>query len=69
MKRSTDRILATHTGSLPRRDDQQKGHDSVGYGPRPLSTRKEYNIDALIRWYLQQMRGDGVAAGQRRVAQ
>ena len=36
---------------------QQKGVDSVGYEPGPLSTRKEYNVDAFIRWYLQQMRG------------
>jgi Rieske 2Fe-2S family protein len=47
---------------------QQKGVDSVGYEPGPLSTRKEYNVDAFIRWYLQQMRGDGVAAPQLRIA-
>ena len=47
---------------------QQKGVDSVGYEPGPLSTRKEYNVDAFIRWYLQQMRGDGVASPQLRIA-
>jgi glycine betaine catabolism A len=47
---------------------QQKGVDSIGYEPGPLSTRKEYNVDAFIRWYLQQMRGDGVAAPQLRIA-
>jgi glycine betaine catabolism A len=47
---------------------QQKGVDSVGYEPGPLSTRKEYNVDAFIRWYLQQMRGDGVATPQLRIA-
>ena len=36
---------------------QQKGVDSVGYVPGPLSSRFEYNVDAFIRWYLQQMRG------------
>lgn len=35
---------------------QQKGVDSVGYVPGPLSTRFEYNVDAFIRWYLAQMR-------------
>jgi Rieske 2Fe-2S family protein len=35
---------------------QQKGVDSIGYEPGPLSQRKEYNVDAFIRWYLQQMR-------------
>ncbi len=47
---------------------QQKGVDSTGYEPGPLSTRKEYNVDAFIRWYLQQMRGDGAAAPQLRIA-
>ena len=40
---------------------QQQGVDLIGYDPGPLSTRKEYNVDAFIRWYLQEMRGDGVA--------
>jgi Rieske 2Fe-2S family protein len=35
---------------------QQKGVDSIGYEPGPLSQRKEYNVDAFIRWYLQRMR-------------
>ena len=46
---------------------QQKGVDSIGYEPGPLSTRKEYNVDAFIRWYLQEMRG-GAAAPQLRIA-
>jgi len=36
---------------------QQKGVDSIGYAPGPLSQRKEYNVDAFIRWYLKAMRG------------
>lgn len=36
---------------------QQKGVDSNGYVPGPLSSRFEYNVDAFIRWYLDQMRG------------
>jgi Rieske 2Fe-2S family protein len=35
---------------------QQRGVDSAGYEPGPLSQRKEYNVDAFIRWYLKQMR-------------
>ena len=35
---------------------QQKGVDSIGYLPGPLSSRLEYNVDAFIRWYLGQMR-------------
>jgi glycine betaine catabolism A len=35
---------------------QQKGVDSIGYVPGPLSQRFEYNVDAFIRWYLGQMR-------------
>ena len=35
---------------------QQKGVDSIAYEPGPLSLRKEYNVDAFIRWYLGQMR-------------
>ena len=38
---------------------QQKGVDSIGYEPGPLSQRKEYNVDAFIRWYLKQMRAGG----------
>ena len=34
---------------------QQKGVDSIGYVPGPLSSRFEYNVDAFIRWYLGQM--------------
>jgi glycine betaine catabolism A len=36
---------------------QQKGVDSIGYEPGPLSSRFEYNVDAWIRWYLMAMRG------------
>jgi len=35
---------------------QQKGVESIGYVPGPLSQRMEYNVDAFIRWYLGQMR-------------
>ena len=35
---------------------QQKGVESIGYEPGPLSQRKEYNVDAFIRWYLKAMR-------------
>ena len=35
---------------------QQKGVDSIGYLPGPLSQRFEANVDAFIRWYLGQMR-------------
>jgi Rieske 2Fe-2S family protein len=38
---------------------QQKGVDSIAYEPGPLSQGKEYNVDAFIRWYLQQMRTGG----------
>jgi Rieske 2Fe-2S family protein len=34
---------------------QQKGIDSIGYRPGPLSQRFEYNVDAFIRWYQAQM--------------
>jgi Rieske 2Fe-2S family protein len=40
---------------------QQRGVDSVAYEPGPLSQRKEYNVDAFIRWYLKQMRASGAA--------
>ena len=45
---------------------QQKGVDSIGYEPGPLSKRKEYNVDAFIRWYLKQMRGGGQAGNATR---
>jgi Rieske 2Fe-2S family protein len=35
---------------------QQRGVESIGYEPGPLSQRKEYNVDAFIRWYLKAMR-------------
>jgi Rieske 2Fe-2S family protein len=38
---------------------QQKGVDSIAYEPGPLSRRKEYNVDAFIRWYVDQMRAGG----------
>jgi Rieske 2Fe-2S family protein len=44
---------------------QQKGVDSVGYEPGPLSKFKEYNVDAFIRWYLKEMRAGGPAAAGR----
>ena len=49
---------------------QQKGVDSIGYVPGPLSRQKEYNVDAFIRWYLQQMRSgeSGAANALTRVA-
>jgi len=37
---------------------QQRGVESIGYEPGPLSQRKEYNVDAFIRWYLKAMRED-----------
>jgi Rieske 2Fe-2S family protein len=37
---------------------QQKGIESIGYEPGPLSQRKEYNVDAFIRWYMNELRGD-----------
>jgi Rieske 2Fe-2S family protein len=36
---------------------QQKGVDSIAYEPGPLSQRKEFNVDAFIRWYLKAMNG------------
>jgi Rieske 2Fe-2S family protein len=45
---------------------QQRGVDSIGYEPGPLSQRKEYNVDAFIRWYLQQMRAGGARPGAER---
>jgi Rieske 2Fe-2S family protein len=44
---------------------QQKGVDSIGYEPGPLSRRKEYNVDAFIRWYLGQMRAGADAEARR----
>ncbi|HVR94465.1 MAG TPA: aromatic ring-hydroxylating dioxygenase subunit alpha [Casimicrobiaceae bacterium] len=44
---------------------QQKGVDSIGYQPGPLSQRKEYNVDAFIRWYLKQMQSGGRDAAAR----
>ncbi len=44
---------------------QQKGVDSIGYVPGPLSQQKEYNVDAFIRWYLKQMRADGPDSANR----
>ena len=41
---------------------QQKGVDSIGYEPGPLSERKEYNVDAFIRWYLKAMRSSTTVA-------
>jgi glycine betaine catabolism A len=35
---------------------QQKGVDSTGFEPGPLSQRLEYNVDAFIRWYIGQLR-------------
>jgi Rieske 2Fe-2S family protein len=34
---------------------QQRGVESIAYEPGPLSQRKEYNVDAFIRWYLKAM--------------
>ena len=44
---------------------QQKGVDSIGYEPGPLSQRKEYNVDAFIRWYLKAMRAPSPRASPR----
>jgi Rieske 2Fe-2S family protein len=35
---------------------QQKGIESIGFMPGPLSERKEYNVDAFIRWYMEELR-------------
>jgi Rieske 2Fe-2S family protein len=37
---------------------QQRGVDSIGFEPGPLSQLKEYNVDAFIRWYLKALRAD-----------
>lgn len=34
----------------------QKGVDSVGYEPGPLSKDREYNVDAFVQWYMLQMK-------------
>ena len=47
---------------------QQKGVDSVGYEPGPLSTVKEYNVDAFIRWYLKSMRSRDPASSSHPLA-
>ena len=36
-------------------DRAQRGVDSSGYRPGPLSKYKEYNVDGFIRWYLHQL--------------
>ena len=47
---------------------QQKGIDSIAYEPGPLSRRKEYNVDAFIRWYLKEVRGAGPSGASARVS-
>jgi Rieske 2Fe-2S family protein len=34
---------------------QQRGVNSSAYAPGPYSTYKEYNVDAFVRWYLNQL--------------
>jgi Rieske 2Fe-2S family protein len=36
----------------------QLGVRSSRYVPGPFSTYKEYNVDAFVRWYLEQLGGD-----------
>jgi Rieske 2Fe-2S family protein len=36
-------------------EQAQKGVNSSRYVPGPFSTYKEYNVDAFVRWYLQQL--------------
>jgi len=36
---------------------QQRGVNSTAYLPGPYSTYKEYNVDAFVRWYLNQLEG------------
>ena len=43
---------------------QQKGVDSIGYEPGPLSEQKEYNVDAFIRWYDLKRLHHGACIGQ-----
>ncbi|HEY3992801.1 MAG TPA: SRPBCC family protein [Ktedonobacteraceae bacterium] len=33
----------------------QRGVSSSAYRPGPLSTLREYNLDAFLRWYLSQL--------------
>ena len=33
----------------------QRGVSSSRYTPGPFSTFKEYNVDALVNWYLEQL--------------
>ena len=33
----------------------QQGVTSTKYRPGPLSEYKEYNVDAMIKWYLRQL--------------
>ncbi len=33
----------------------QRGVNSMAYQPGPLSTTREYNLDAFLRWYLRQL--------------
>jgi Rieske 2Fe-2S family protein len=40
---------------------QQRGVDSIGFEPGPLSQLKEYNVDAFIRWYLKALRAESRA--------
>ena len=41
----------------------QKGVNSSHYVPGPLSTYKEYNVDAFLRWCLASIERELVAAG------
>ena len=36
-------------------ENVQRGVTSRHYSPGPLSTAKEYNVDALFNWYLDQL--------------
>jgi Rieske 2Fe-2S family protein len=36
---------------------QQRGVNSSAYVPGPYSKYKEYNVDAFVRWYLNQLQG------------
>ena len=33
----------------------QRGVESSGYIPGPFSTEKEFNVDAVVRWYLSKL--------------
>jgi glycine betaine catabolism A len=39
---------------------QQRGVNSSAYVPGPYSKYKEYNVDAFVRWYLNQLQGIAV---------